>query len=235
MEQVKYEKNIDLVNFFVYYSTMDEFEGKRKPKERNTMNQYFSETLKKLRTEKRLSRQELADKMYVTRSTIARWETGVRLPDAMMITRLSEVLGTGVNLLLAAASQSDECPNIIMVDDRKLILTGGLPILNEVFPNANVTGFTDADEAIEYAKANRVALAFLDIELRDTSGLELCRRLLDIHPRTNVVYLTAYSDYSLDAWRTGASGFMLKPITPEGVREQLENLRYPFWMGGNHI
>jgi two-component SAPR family response regulator len=138
-------------------------------------------------------------------------------------------------LLLAAASQSDECPNIIMVDDRKLILTGGLPILNEVFPNANVTGFTDADEAIEYAKANRVALAFLDIELRDTSGLELCRRLLDIHPRTNVVYLTAYSDYSLDAWRTGASGFMLKPITPEGVREQLENLRYPFWMGGNHI
>lgn len=230
MEQVKYEKNIDLVNFFVYYSTMDEFEGKRKPRERNTMNQYFSETLKKLRTEKRLSRQELADKMYVTRSTIARWETGVRLPDAMMITRLSEVLGTDVNLLLAAASQSDECPNIIMVDDRKLILTGGLPILNEVFPNANVTGFTDADEAIEYAKANRVALAFLDIELRDTSGLELCRRLLDIHPRTNVVYLTAYSDYSLDAWRTGASGFMLKPITPEGVREQLENLRYPFWM-----
>ena len=75
----------------------------------------------------------------------------------------------------------------------------------------------------------------MDIELRDTSGLELCRRLLDIHPRTNVVYLTAYSDYSLDAWRTGASGFMLKPITPEGVREQLENLRYPFWMGGNHI
>ena len=199
------------------------------------MKQFFSETLKKLRTEKGLSRQELADKMYVTRTTVSRWENGTRLPDAIMITRLSEVLGTDVNLLLAAASQSDECPNIIMVDDRKLILTGGLPILNEVFPNANVTGFTDADEAIEYAKANRVALAFLDIELRDTSGLELCRRLLDIHPRTNVVYLTAYSDYSLDAWRTGASGFMLKPITPEGVREQLENLRYPFWMGGNHI
>ena len=199
------------------------------------MNQYFSETLKKLRTEKRLSRQELADKMFVTRSTIARWETGVRLPDAMMITRFSEVLDTDVNVLLAAASQSDECPNIIMVDDRKLILSGGLPVLEEVFPNANIMGFTDANEAIEYANSNRVALAFLDIELLDTTGLELCRRLLDIHPRTNVVYLTAYSDYSLDAWRTGASGFMLKPITPEGVREQLENLRYPFWMGGNHI
>ena len=199
------------------------------------MGQFFSDTLKKLRTEKGFSQQALAEKVYVTRSTVVRWETGSRLPDAAMISRLAAVLGVDVNVLLSAAAQSDEFPNVIMVDDRKLILTGGLPILNEVFPNANVTGFTDADEAIEYAKANRVALAFLDIELRDTSGLELCRRLLDIHPRTNVVYLTAYSDYSLDAWRTGASGFMLKPITPEGVREQLENLRYPFWMGGNHI
>jgi DNA-binding LytR/AlgR family response regulator len=119
-----------------------------------------------------------------------------------------------------------------MVDDRKLILTGGLPILEEVLPNANVTGFTDAIETIEYAKSNRVALAFLDIELRNTSGLELCRELLKINPRTNVVFLTAYSEYSLDAWSTGASGFMLKPITPEGIREQLKNLRYPFWTGG---
>ena len=196
------------------------------------MNQYFSETLKKLRTEKRLSRQELADKMYVTRSTIARWETGVRLPDAMMITRLSEVLGTDVNLLLAAASQSDECPNIIMVDDRKLILTGGLPILEEVMPHAAVMGFTKASEAVEYAKTNPVALAFLDIELRNSSGLDLCRTLLEINPRTNVVYLTAFSEYALDAWSTGASGFMLKPITAEGVREQLRKLRYPFWTGG---
>ena len=196
------------------------------------MKQFFSETLRKLRTEKGISQQILADKVYVTRSTVARWETGIRLPDAVMISRLALVLGADVNMLLSAAAQSDECPNVIMVDDRKLILTGGLPILEDVLPNATVTGFTDANEAIEYAKANRVSLAFLDIELRDTTGLDLCRKLLEINPRTNVVYLTAYGDYALDAWSTGASGFMLKPITPEGVREQLEKLRYPFWTGG---
>ena len=173
--------------------------------------------------------------MYVTRSTIARWETGIRLPDAEMIFRLSGALGVDVNMLLPAAAQSDECPNVIMVDDRKLILTGGLPILEEVLPNATVMGFTSASEAVSYAKANRVALAFLDIELRNTSGLDLCRTLLEINPRTNVVYLTAYSDYALDAWNTGASGFMLKPITPEGVRDQLRNLRYPFWTGGETV
>jgi two-component SAPR family response regulator len=119
-----------------------------------------------------------------------------------------------------------------MVDDRKLVLTGSLPALEEAMPYATVTGFTRPLEAVEYARANRVSLAFLDIELGKTSGLELCRTLLDINPRTNVVYLTAYDEYALDAWGTGASGFMLKPITPEGVRAQLENLRHPFATGG---
>ena len=79
-----------------------------------------------------------------------------------------------------------------------------------------------------------MALAFLDIELGKTSGLDLCRALLDINPRTNVIYLTAYIEYSFDAWSTGASGFMLKPLTPEGVRAQLKNLRYPFMTGGTN-
>ena len=198
-------------------------------------NQFFSDTLKKLRTKKGLSHQALADKLFVARSTVVRWESGTRLPDAVMITRLSEVLDADVNLLISAAADGNDAPNVILVDDRKLILQGGLPVLEEILPYAAVTGFTDANEAIEYAKKNRVALAFLDIELREMTGLELCRALLDINPRTNVVYLTAYSNYALDAWTTGASGFMLKPITPDGVREQLENLRYPFLIGGDSV
>ena len=199
------------------------------------MNQHFSDTLKRLRIKKGLSHQKLADMLFVNRSTVARWESGSRLPDAIMITRLSEILDADVNVLLSAAAESDKCPNVILVDDRKLILTGGLPVLEKVMPNATVTGFVDANEAVSYAKENRVSLAFLDIELREMTGLELCRALLDINPRTNVVYLTAYSSYALDAWTTGASGFMLKPITPEGVRKQLENLRYPFRFGGDDL
>ena len=198
------------------------------------MSRLFSDTIKKLRVGKGLSQQALASKLFVTRSTVARWENGTRLPDAVMISRLAEALGVDAAILLSAAAERDILPNVILVDDRKLILTGGLPVLKEVIPNATVTGFTDAEEAIEFAKANRVALAFLDIELRNTSGLDLCRSLLEINPHTNVVYLTAYPDYSLDAWNTGACGFMLKPITAEGIREQLEKLRYPFWTGGDN-
>ena len=196
------------------------------------MDQKFSDVLKKLRKDKGLSQQELADSFYVTRATVSRWESGIRLPDVVMISRIARILDVDVNMLLAAAERSDDSPNVILVDDRKLILKSGLPVLEEVLPSAKLAGFTDADEAVKFAKANRVALAFLDIELRDTSGIELCRKLLDVNPHTNVVFLTAYSEYSLDAWNTGAIGFMLKPITVEGVREQLKKLRYPFWTGG---
>ena len=196
------------------------------------MNMLFAETLKKLRMEKGLSQREMAEKIFVTRPAVARWENGSRLPDAVMISRLSRCLDVDPVTLLSAAAESDDSPNVIMVDDRKIILTGGLPILEAVMPNATVTGFTRPSEAIEYARINRVALAFLDIEMGKMSGLELCHTLLEINPRTNVVYLTAYSDYAIDAWDTGASGFMLKPITPEGVQAQLKKLRYPFSSGG---
>lgn len=196
------------------------------------MGMLFANTLKKLRTEKGLSQRELSEQIYVTRTAITKWENGNRLPDAVMISRLAEVLGVDVNTLLFAAAESDECPNVIMVDDNAVILNGGLTIIEKVLPNASVTGFIKPSEAIAFAKANHVALAFLDIEMGSVSGLDVCGELLEINPHTNVVYLTAYSNYSLDAWNTGACGFMLKPITAEAVRAQLRKLRFPFLLGG---
>ena len=95
-------------------------------------------------------------------------------------------------------------------------------------PNATITGFIWPQEAIEYAKADRVELAILDIELGTASGLELCHTLLEINPCTNIVFLTAYPEYALDAWKTEARGFLVKPLTPEDVKEQLKKLRIPF-------
>ena len=196
------------------------------------MSMLFAETLKKLRTEKGLSQRDLAERVYVTRPTVVRWENGSRMPDAVMISRLSKCLDVDTGTLLSIAAESEDSPNVIIVDDRKIILSGGLPVLEEVLPNAMITGFTRPSEAIEYARANQVALAFLDIEMGKMSGLELCQTLLEINPRTNVVYLTAYPDYSLDAWGTGACGFMVKPLTAEGVRRQLGKLRYPIREAG---
>ena len=196
------------------------------------MNTLFAETLRNLRTKKGLSQNQLASLMFVNNTTISKWENGIHLPDVAMITRLARVLEVDVGTLFSTASKSDESPKIIMVEDNKPILNYSLRILEEIVPNAMIAGFNKPKMAVEYAKVNRVDLAILDIELGTASGLDLCRSLLEINPSTHVVYLTAYPDYSLDAWDTGACGFMIKPLTPEGVRKQLKNLRFPFPMGG---
>ena len=197
------------------------------------MNALFAENLRRLREDRGLSQKQLGDQMFVNHSTIARWENGSRLPDASMILRLSRCLGVNTNTLFQLAAQSEESPNVIMVDDSKVILSDGLAVLEEVMPDATITGFIWPMEAIEYARMNRVELAVLDIEMGNSSGLELCRTLHEINPITNVVFLTAYADYSLDAWKTEASGFILKPLTAEGIREQMKRLRYPFSIGGS--
>ena len=196
------------------------------------MNTFFAENLRKLRTEKGLSQAQLGKQMFVNQSTVARWESGSRLPDVLMIPRLAKCLGVDVSTLLQLAAQSDETPNVILVDDSEAILTDGVAVLEEVLPDAAITGFVWPSEALEYANKNQVVLAIVDIELGTASGLDLSRTLLELNPRTNVVFLTSYPEYSLDAWKTGASGFMVKPLTPESVREELKKLRHPFPMGG---
>ena len=196
------------------------------------MNTLFADTLKKQRVKKGLSQIQLASLMFVNNATISKWESGSRLPSADMIVRLARVLEVDVGTLLSTAAESDETPSIIIVDDNKDIVSYSLLILEEVVPNAVIAGFIRPREAIEYAKANRVDLAVLDIELGTASGLDLCRALLAVNPCTVVIYLTAYPDYALDAWDTDACGFIVKPMTPENVRRQLKKLRCPFSMGG---
>ena len=197
------------------------------------MNDLFSETLKKLRTKRVLSQAQLGKQLFVNQSTVARWENGIRLPDAAMIAHLAGVLDVDVSTLLLAAAESEGSAHIILVDDNKAVLSDSLAVLDEVMPDATIRGFIWPQQAIEYARMNQVALAVLDIELGTASGLDLCQTLLGINPRTNVVYLTAFPDYALPAWDSKACGFLVKPLTPEKVRGQLEKLRYPLSSGSS--
>ena len=191
------------------------------------MAQFLGDTLCRLRTERGLSQQQLANRLHVTRSAIANWEAGHRLPDAAMIFKIAESLNVDLAMLLAAADDSQESANILLLDDSPIALEGGIPILQEAFPNANVIGVSSPTEAVDYFENNPVALAFLDINLGKISGLDLCQKLLHIRPNSNVVYLTAYPEYSLDAWHTDAIGFMVKPLEVEEIRRLIPKLKHP--------
>ena len=196
------------------------------------MSTLLADTLRKLRTEKGLTQTQLANLMYVNKATISKWESGTRVPDVPMITRLAGILAVDVGTLLAGAVRTDEFPNLVIVDDNRAVLSYNLLILRGTVPDAVITGFNWPQQAIEYARTNRIDLAFLDIEMGTASGLDLCSTLIEINPCTKVIYLTAYPEYSLNAWDTDASGFLVKPLTPESIRRQLKKLHIPFSAGG---
>ncbi len=120
---------------------------------------------------------------------------------------------------------------VVSVDDESYILEDFVDMLNAMPEISDAKGFTDADEAYEYIKNNQVDVAFLDIHMRGTDGLTLAKLIKDVNPNTNIVFLTAYSEYSMDAMKMHASGYLLKPVSEEDVREELKDLRKPVEAG----
>ena len=191
------------------------------------MNICFGEALRRLRMEKGLSQQQLADRLPIDRTSVISWETGRHLPNGPMLSQIATALGVDTAVLTAAAEDSGEAPSVLLVDDQPIILEGGLTTLREVVPNTNVVGFTDPIEALSFFKKNFVPLVFLDIELGHINGIDLCREFLRISARTNMIFLTACPEYSVEAWKTGASGFLLKPLRSDEARQEICHLRYP--------
>ena len=191
------------------------------------MENRLGDTIKLLRTKKNLSQQQLAQQLYVDRSSIANWESGRRVPDLLLLTRLAQIFNVDISVLTSAADLGSETPEVILVDDESILLAGMVPILSEAMPNATITGFIKPSEAMNYARKNRISIAFLDIEIGQQSGLELCKDLMELNPLTNVIFLTSYPDYAAKAWGTKASGFLIKPLQIEDVKEQLTKLRFP--------
>ena len=185
----------------------------------------FGDTLRNLRTNQNLSQQQLADRLFVNRSSVANWESGRRIPDLVLLSRIARVFNVDISTLTGASDSEISPAEVIIVDGETILLSGVIPILSDIMPLATITGFSKPSEAIDYARLNKVSIAFLDIELGKVSGLELCNKLMEINPQTNVIFLTSYQDYAIDAWKTAASGFLVKPLHKEDVLEQLKKLR----------
>ncbi|MBQ6755615.1 MAG: response regulator [Oscillospiraceae bacterium] len=189
----------------------------------------FANIIKELRIKKGLSQQQLAEQMMVSRSAVSMWELGSRVPDINMLGRLADCLGVERRILLdAIQSDPGENVNIIVVEDIPMLLHSAVRLIESELPEVNIAGFESGAEALDYARLNRVSVAFLDIELDDEmNGLELANKLLEIYPHTNIIFLTNFADYMTQAIYDHCSGYILKPLSRERVRHELANLRFP--------
>ena len=116
---------------------------------------------------------------------------------------------------------------IIAVDDEKIALEALSGAIRAIVAEDEVVSFRYPEDAIEYAKENFCDIAFLDIEMVGMSGVELAEELKKYNNEINIVFCTGYGNYRDVAFDLHASGYLMKPITPEKVKRELENLRRP--------
>ena len=117
--------------------------------------------------------------------------------------------------------------NVIAVDDELLALVSIEDSIRKAIPEAVLSCFDSPNRAIQYAGENKIDLAFLDIEMGGMNGLQLAKNLKEINPRINIIFTTGYSQYAPDAFTIHASGYLMKPVSEEAVREAMDFLFHP--------
>lgn len=116
---------------------------------------------------------------------------------------------------------------ILLVDDEKMVLSLLRECVENVLPDAEIFPFVKAREALDFAVSSRIDIAFLDINMGAIDGISMAKQLQEFNPKTNIIFCTGYSDYMSDALKMYCSGYLLKPINEDDVREAVEHLRYP--------
>ena len=102
--------------------------------------------------------------------------------------------------------------SVLLADDQALVRTGFHLILSAE-PDLEVVGEAgDGLEAVQLAVEERPDVVLMDIRMPELDGIEATRRLTFEAPGTRVLMLTTFDldEYVVDAFRAGASGFLLK-------------------------
>lgn len=84
--------------------------------------------------------------------------------------------------------------------------------------------FTNPLEALAYLKKAQIEAAFLDIEMPEMDGLELSNHMLEIQGRIAVVFVTAFNEYAVEAFRLNVLDYLMKPVDKERLKETLDRI-----------
>ena len=117
--------------------------------------------------------------------------------------------------------------HIIAVDDEPLALGLLAQAIQEACPTAQISKFQSGHQALQFIEENRCDVAFLDIHMRGIDGLTLAKKVKESRPQCNLIFVTGYSEYAGDAFSIHASGYIIKPVSAEAIRRELEDLRHP--------
>jgi DNA-binding NarL/FixJ family response regulator len=116
---------------------------------------------------------------------------------------------------------------VVIADDQALVRTGFGMILTATGIDV-VAEVPDGDQAVEAVRATRADVVLMDIQMPGTDGLEATRRIMaDVPEPPRVIMLTTFDldRYVYAALAAGASGFLLKDVSPEHLAAAVRLVR----------
>ncbi|GAA4324123.1 LytTR family DNA-binding domain-containing protein [Flaviaesturariibacter amylovorans] len=114
--------------------------------------------------------------------------------------------------------------NILIVEDEPLLRRRLQSLLEDLDPEARVTGHTGSvQQTVEWLQRNEAPdLIFLDIELGDGRAFDILER----HPVTSpLIFVTAYDEFAVRAFRVNSLDYLLKPVRREELAAALGKFR----------
>ena len=117
-------------------------------------------------------------------------------------------------------------PSAVVAEDEALLREELVARLKEAWPELDLlAACEDGGAALEAIAAHRPDVAFLDIRMPGLTGLEVASAAAQSSPRTQVVFVTAYNQYAIDAFERGAVDYLLKPIDPARLAATVKRVK----------
>jgi DNA-binding LytR/AlgR family response regulator len=124
-------------------------------------------------------------------------------------------------------------PSCVIAEDEILLRDALQQMLAEAWPELRVVAACDdGGSALEAIAQHQPDVAFLDIRMPGLTGLEVAAALAGASPRTQVVFVTAYDQYAIDAFDKGAVDYLLKPVVRERLAATIERVKRRLDTGG---
>lgn len=112
--------------------------------------------------------------------------------------------------------------NIVIADDEMLIRSTLISMLEELNMSIRIVGeAANGDEMVELIRKHSPDIAFVDIRMPKLNGLDAIKAVKSHSPHTQWIILTGFSEfeYAKEAIKLGASEYLLKPVSPEELKE----------------
>lgn len=113
-----------------------------------------------------------------------------------------------------------------IVDDHSLIINGLLKMLQNEPAYQVLFTVQNGVDLLQKLSKQMPDVLLLDIELPDTNGIDLCKKLLTLYPKLTVIALTNHDDvvYVRKMMRNGAMGYLLKGTEKESLLQAIETV-----------